>query len=400
MHLLLILLLPLILLGGLLDWYICRAIVKRCAKARLWFRVNLVSAIVLPAALLVLIFWPDYTAHQSLMAALTWGLFVYFSIYVPKLLWVLFDLAAKIPELWGRKRFRPLTLGGLVAAVAVFLFFWCGALIGRYSIDERHVEISRADVPEGFDGFRIVQLSDLHVGSYGSDTAFVSRLVDRVNALNPDLIVFTGDVVNARSAEMEPFVDILGRLHAPYGVYSVLGNHDFGNYYHWDNASQKIENMAEMYHYQDRAHWRLLNNNTDLIECNGDTLALIGVENIGEPAMGSYGDLDAAYDGDLADGRFKILLSHNPYHWLTDIADAPDKNIALTLAGHTHAMQLMLFGWSPAKWRYPAWFGLYRDSDDRMLYVNRGIGTVAFPARMGSATPEITVLTLVRDDDE
>lgn len=177
----------------------------------------------------------------------------------------------------------------------------------------------------------------------------------------------------------------------------MLGNHDYGDYMDWPDARAKEENLDLLKALQARMGWKMLNNATDTLRsAAGDSVMLIGVENVGDPPFRTYGDLDAAYPGDLVDPNVKILLSHNPAHWTDDIQDAPDKNIALTLSGHTHAMQIRVLGMSPSRFRYPTWGGLYADSDNaHKLYVNIGLGEVAFPARIG-ATPEITLITLRR----
>jgi hypothetical protein len=205
--------------------------------------------------------------------------------------------------------------------------------------------------------------------------------------------VFTGDIVNRRTDEIYPFVDTFAKLHAPYGVYSILGNHDYGDYSDWQSDEAKQANLQELIDIENGMGWQMLNNATAMIHCGADSIALIGVENVGDPPFHTYGDLDAAYPT-LDDGVTKILLSHNPAHWVTDICDAPDKNIALTLSGHTHAMQIAFGRISPAVFRYRTWGGRYDDSgNNNMLYVNIGVGTVGFPARIG-ATPEITLFTL------
>lgn len=394
MRLPLVLILPVLIVGILLDWYICRAVRTRCTRgARFWRPVSVWSSVIFALLLIVLIVWPKRSTDDSGLTAVMWILYTWFSVYISKAVYVFFDILSRIPQLWHGKRLKWLGRCGWIS-LAVFGLMWWGALVERFRIDVREVEIVRSDLPAAFDGLRIVQLSDIHLGTYGTDTSYVSRVVDAVNALHPDLIVFTGDIVNRRTKEMEPFVSTLSRLDAPMGVYSVLGNHDYGDYYNWPDNDRKIENMAQMYHLQQQAGWRMLNNNTEFFHRGADSLALIGVENIGDPPFHVYGNLDEAYPGDLADPAFKILLSHNPAHWENDIRNAPDKNIALTMSGHTHAMQMELFGLSPAALRYRDWGGLYADEDStHMLYVNIGIGEVGIPARIG-ATPEVTLFTL------
>ncbi len=223
----------------------------------------------------------------------------------------------------------------------------------------------------------------------------MSRLVDHINSLDPDLIVFTGDIVNRKTDEITPFVEVLGRLHAPDGVIAILGNHDYGDYMTWPSDEAKRENMQMLYDTYDTAGINLLLNQTEWIRRGNDSIAIIGVENIGDPPFPIYGSLSKAYPIP-GDSTTKILLSHNPAHWVDSISGNDKARIQLTLAGHTHAMQIEMFGISPAALRYKTWGGLYADSHERhQLYVNIGAGTVGMPMRLG-ATPEVTLLTLRR----
>lgn len=323
-----------------------------------------------------------------------WNLFAYFSVYISKYVWAIADLLSRVPRLFRRKRAKWLGRSGAVVSIFIFASLWWGALVTRNQIEVKNVDIEIDCLPEVFDGFTIAQFSDLHTGSFGSDTSFCNKLVEKINSLGADAIVFTGDIVNRRSDELLPFTESLSRLHAHAGVFSILGNHDYGDYYDWPDSISKKEDLELLIDLQKNMGWRLLLNETVMLHAGGDSLALIGVENVGDPPFHSYGDLDAAYPGELSDPICKILLSHNPAHWTSDIAGAPDKNIALTLSGHTHAMQIELCGLSPAVFRYPTWGGTYDDGDDKhLLYVNIGSGEVGIPARIG-ATPEVTLFTL------
>lgn len=194
--------------------------------------------------------------------------------------------------------------------------------------------------------------------------------------------------MNQRSCELEGFQDILAQLHAKDGVYSILGNHDYGSYYHWKNLKEQVNNIDNLIRMQKTMGWKLLNNEYDILHHEGDSIALIGVENDGEPPFSQFADLKKATKG--TDGMFRILLSHNPTHWRREVL--PDTDIELMLAGHTHAMQAIMFGHSLASLIYPEWGGMYTE-EDRGLYVNIGIGYVGLPFRFG-AWPEITVITL------
>ena len=383
----------LLLFAIAIDFYLWRRI-RTVSKNKIWSRVHVAVAVIFNLALLLVICVPKRSGGNSGLELIMWTLYIYFSVYIPKFLFVIFDLIAALPLLWKRNRWKWLSVTGIVIGVIVFIVMWWGALINRYSIEVRNVDVEIAGLPEEFDGFTIAQISDLHVGTYGTDTAFVSDVVDRVNSLSPDIVAFTGDIVNRRSSELRPFVSPLSRLRGRDGVFSILGNHDYGDYYSWPSPQAKADNMTELLDMQSEMGWKMLNNATAFVYRGNDSIAIVGVENVGDPPFTVYGDLDMAYEA-LGDPTVKILLSHNPAHWVEDIKDSPDKNIALTLSGHTHAMQMSAFGLSPAALRYPTWGGLYSDEDGHQLYVNIGIGEVAIPARIG-ATPEITLITLRR----
>lgn len=385
-----------LVINALVDFYIYRAVSRRSPRShrrRTMKSIWLWSSVVLAAVLVAAICWPKKSGDNDELLGLMWVLFGYFSIYIPKYVYVIFDLLASVPKLLHRHRLKWLSATGIGAGVIVFGLMWWGALINRYRIQVNEVTVSIPTLPKSFSGLKIAQISDLHVGTYGHDTTFVAKLVERVNSLHPDMIVFTGDIVNRRSDELIPFAEVLSHLEAPMGVYSILGNHDYGDYYVWPSENDKADNLQLLKDTQRRMGWKMLNNTTEMLHNGNDSIALIGVENVGDPPFHCYGNLDTAYPGDLEDPTVKILLSHNPAHWTSDICDAPDKNIALTLSGHTHAMQMELFGVSPAAMRYPTWGGRYSDEAGQTLYVNIGTGEVAIPARIG-ATPEITLLTI------
>lgn len=282
----------------------------------------------------------------------------------------------------------PFTAAGLVLGVVSFVNVIYGATAGITRFQVKHVTYESERLPEGFDGYRIAQLSDIHIGSWQGRPEAVEKLVKLTNEQQADLIVFTGDLVNQQSHELDSFRQILSRLQAPDGVYSVLGNHDYGTYYRWKNSRQEADNLQYLREQQQAMGWRLLDNSHVILHHRGDSIALIGVENDGEPPFPQHADLPRATEG--TQGMFSILLSHNPTHWRREVL--PESDIDLMLAGHTHAMQMTLFGRSLASLKYPEWSGMYREGS-RALYVNIGIGYVGLPFRFG-AWPEITVITL------
>lgn len=389
-----LILLIILLISIAADLYIYIQCSRRC-RSRVWCRLQAITAIILMTLMAVEMLLPAKEGSDNALRTKMWVLFGYVSVYLPKYLAIICDLLASLPRLWHHRRMKWLTVSGIVLSIALFLGMWWGALINRYHLQVREVTVEIPSLPASFEGTRLVQFSDLHTGTFDTDTTFVSRLVDRINALHPDATMFTGDIVNRRSEEMLPFVEVLSRLRAPLGVYAILGNHDYGDYMIWPSDDHKQLNMQRLYDAYSRTGMRLLLNETAWLRRGNDSIAVIGVENIGDPPFTIYGSLPRSYP-DLSDSNTKILLTHNPQHWVDSIAGRSDINIPLTLSGHTHAMQIEVAGISPAMWRYPTWGGLYTDSrSERSLYVNIGCGTVGIPMRLG-ATPEITVITLRR----
>lgn len=269
----------------------------------------------------------------------------------------------------------------------------------RLQVEVNQVEIPSDKLPASFDGFRVAQISDFHINSFDAteDLRFFDDLVNAIKAQQPDIIVFTGDMVTIRSAEAIPFRHELARLSQETGipVYSILGNHDYADYMRGFDDQRRHQDVDRLISIQQEAGWTMLNNHSLYIYNNvGDSIALVGVENIGEPPFSVYGDLDKAMEAvggvKTADSLFTILLSHNPIHWHSEVL--PQTHIDLTLSGHTHAMQFRIGHWTPSKWKYPECMGLYQEGN-RYLYVNTGLGCTGPTIRIG-VKPEVTILTL------
>ena len=390
MRLPILLMIIFLLLNGVVDYYLYK-LIKYKGKNKIWAKSYALFSIIVAIAIVGIISLPRRTGSDDTLYFIMYGLVSYFSIYLPKYVYIIIDLIAKIPLLFRRKRWKYISRLGIIVAIIAFISMWWG-VYNRNNIEEKYVDVEIIALPKAFDGYRIAQISDLHVGSYNKDTTFVAKLVERLNLLNVDAVVFTGDIVNRNSAELLPFVKTLSRIKTKDGVFSVLGNHDYGDYSDWESDSAKQANMQLMYDLQKQMNWRLLLNEYITIFRDKDSIAVIGVENLGDPPFKNYGSLEKA-DSLIDRSITKILLSHNPAHWERQIKNNKKNNIALTLSGHTHAMQIELFGLSPAVFRYKYWGGLYCDSLQQQLYVNIGVGTVAMPMRIG-ATPEITILTL------
>lgn len=348
---------------------------------------------------------PKRDEDQSILPIM-WLLFTFLTIYAPKIIYCIFSLIGRLINRFTHHLVNIGAMIGLPVAILFCISMWWGVIFTRYDIEVEDVTVASEKVPEAFNNYRIVQFSDMHVGTWGNDTAFVSKIVGKINELKPNLIVFTGDIVNRKTEEIEPFVDIFSRLNAPDGVYSIMGNHDYGDYVDWRDSTSYRINIARLKDHQRNFGWKMLNNDYAFINRENDSIVLIGVENWGEPPFKQYGRLEKAYGTDpdnkndnLNDDRFKILLTHNPEHWRLEVQK--QSNIDLSLSGHTHAMQMEFgFGdwkWSPAAWRYKNWGGMYEGKSSKnepmKLYVNIGAGEVGIPTRIG-ATPELTVITL------
>lgn len=361
-----------------------------------WAKFQLAESVFFLVYVIIIFCLPVKDGQSDMLRTVMWMILFYIAVYGGKITFVIFDLLASVPLLFKRKRLRYISWFGAAAGVAAGLTVLWGAFINRFNLHVTEQTIEVENLPESFENYRIVQISDLHVGTYGSDTSFIEKLVNKVNSLEPDMIVFTGDLVNQHSGELEPFVTALGRLNATDGVFSILGNHDYGDYHNWESDKAKEENMERLMDLQIEMGWRLLTNSSETVYGSNpaDSLVIIGVQNWGDPPFPRLGDLNGAYP-ELNDSTVKILLTHNPIHWKEEVEHADSCNIRLTLSGHTHAMQFMLGGFSPAAWRYPGcWAGRYDSTDrKRSLYVNIGTGTVGLPMRIG-ATPEITLFTL------
>lgn len=338
---------------------------------------------------------PRRTIGNDGLCDIMWMLFGYFSFYIPKYIALVISGICCIPKIFKKKPFKYTTIISTVCGLIVFIAMWWGALITRNHYQIKEVTIEFEDLPYQFNNYRIVQFSDIHLGTYGSDTTFIAAIVNQINQLKPDLICFTGDIVNRQTDEAYPFKDVLSRLSAPNGVLSILGNHDYGDYKKWNSTTDREINNRNLKIFEKELGWHLMNNTDTIITRGENSICIIGVENWGEDPFPKYGKLSKAHRN-LTDGTFKILLSHNPRHWRNEVI--PKSNIDLMLAGHTHAMQMEfdLFGirLSPSRFRYKEWGGLYNEGR-QFLYVNIGIGEVAIPMRVG-ATPEITVFTLKR----
>ncbi|MGV8135200.1 MAG: metallophosphoesterase [Mangrovibacterium sp.] len=281
-----------------------------------------------------------------------------------------------------------LLLGGLLTSGLAF------GMTNRYRYKVRRERVTLEGLPRAFKGMKIAQISDIHSGSF-DDAGAVAEGVEAIMREKPDLILFTGDLVNDLATEIVPYIDVFKKLEAPLGVYSVLGNHDYGDYVQWPSQESKTQNLEQLKQHHAELGWKLLLNEHVILERNQERISLIGIENWGARAFTKYGNLKKAASG-LDASIFKILMSHDPSHWDAEVRkDFPD--IALTLSGHTHGMQFGIeipgFKWSPVQYMYKQWAGLYREGN-QYLYVNRGYGFIGYQGRLG-ILPEIAVIELI-----
>lgn len=295
----------------------------------------------------------------------------------PKVVFILFD--AFLPWFFA-----------LIPALGVMGWFAFGFIEGWKRLELKHITFTSPDLPPYFDGYRLVQITDFHLGSFPTGNDFVQKVVDATNNEEPDMILFTGDLVNNQASEVEPYLDTLGQLHASDGIYSIWGNHDYCEYGNNHSIGALKRNRRMLYGYQESLGWHQLMNEHHVVSHGMASIAVIGVENPGQPPFTNRSNLKKAMKG-LNPDMFKILLSHDPHHWRREVVG---KKIQLTLAGHTHAGQLKIGKWTPARMAFKEWGGAYRIGE-QMLYVSSGIGG-SFPFRLG-AWPELTVITLKRD---
>lgn len=302
------------------------------------------------------------------------------------------SLHAGSPGTTSISRATFLSYAAVLLAAIPFASFLYGMVVTAFDFRVRRVKVHIPHLPAGFEGMRMVQISDIHCGSFVSDKPF-RQAVELIMQEKPDMIVFTGDLVNDRALEAEPFIPIWQQLQAPLGIYSILGNHDYGDYVTWDSPEAKAANLERVKEIHREMNWDLLLNEHRIIERNGEKIGILGVENWGAALrFPKKGDLTKARK-DLPAMPVNILLSHDPSHWDAQVVkEHPD--IDLTLSGHTHGFQFGIeipgLKWSPSQWLYKQWAGLYANGRQQ-IYVNRGLGFLGYMGRVG-IKPEITLL--------
>jgi predicted MPP superfamily phosphohydrolase len=398
----------------LFDWYVFNGIksLTNNWQSQRWRQlVNygyLVIAIGVTALLLV--GFGSFKTARGMTPLHEWILSIFLTFFITKIFFVLilflgdtgrffYGIVNNIAKPKGKtiKPFFParrkfITEAAILVAAVPFASLFYAMFKGKYDFKVHRQTLYYDDLPAAFDGFTITQISDIHSGSF-DNTEAVQRGIDLAKAQKSDLFVFTGDLVNNAAWEIEPYINHFRQLKAPYGQFSILGNHDYGDYVEWASETEKAANLDKLKQHHKELGYRLLLDENLEIEKGGQKISLIGVQNWGRGFI-QIGNLDKALEGVDPD-VFKILLSHDPTHWEEKVRYNP-ANIHLTLAGHTHGAQFGVetagFRWSPVQYRYLDWAGLVNEKD-RYLYVNRGFGFLAFSGRLG-IWPEVTVITL------
>jgi predicted MPP superfamily phosphohydrolase len=394
------------------QWYSFQAIKTLTSAKWIWMVYILIVLLIIGNLLLhTLYFERTPQTEPRLMYAI--GFFISLFVFQAVLTLVLLaEDVIRIPQaiyhfftrIPGEVQFMParrvlISKIALGLAALPFTSLLYGMYRGKYNYKVLAYELEYEDLPEAFDGFTITQISDIHSGSFDNPEK-VAYGIDLINQQQSDLVLFTGDLVNNKAAEIKPWIPYFSKISAPHGIYSVLGNHDYGDYTRWETEELKSKNLESLFQSQKEMGWKLLLNEADFIEKKGARLAIVGVENWGN-GFKQAGDLDRAL-AKVEEKDFKILLSHDPSHWEAKVLPHPYK-VHLTLSGHTHGMQFGIeipgwIKWSPVKWRYKQWAGIYEASNQK-LNVNRGFGYLAYPGRVGM-WPEISVITLKRTKSE
>lgn len=385
-----------ILLAEILGYYgVTQLIREKRWKRRTAMLYGATSTAVM--ALWLVAFWNPETIRRTTSYGFFYAtIFIWTLNFFPKALvgfFVLLSLPFRLLE--NKAWHRTLLLSGVVLGLGVVLVLATGVVAGKKVLRVEKVGLSLPALPEGLNGLKIVQLSDIHLGSFGNDR-FLWRIVDVVNGMKPDLVLFTGDMVNNYHQEIDRFKAPLEALHARYGKFAILGNHDYGDYTDWDSPEDKAGNARLIRQKIRDCGFRLLLNESAEVRRRDTCLYVVGVENWGRPPFPQYARLDSALR-ETPDQSFRILMTHDPVHWDDQVRLKTD--IPLTLSGHTHGGQVGLkfagLEFSFMCFVQKRWGGLYRENN-QFLYVNRGIGCVGLPARIDMA-PEITVFTLWRE---
>lgn len=397
---------------GLIQWYAFQAVKTIGFNKWMLSIYSLTIAIIFGNFIYQSLFYTratGFTPNFSVAMGMFLALFIFQFILI---LFLAFEDLIRLPQgiyryfiekgeenyLPSRRKF--ISQLAFVLAAIPFASLLVGMVRGKYNYKVLHYALEFDDLPEAFEGFTLTQISDIHSGSF-DNAKKVQYGVDLINEQQSDVILFTGDMVNNKAEELIPWKETFAQLRAPMGKFSILGNHDYGDYTEWSSKEEKEHNLKTLIKIQEEMGFSMLLNETHFLEKDGQRLALVGVENWGKGGFKKAGDLDKAVQ-QVAKDDFKILLSHDPSHWEEKVLPHAYP-FQLTLSGHTHGMQFGIeipgwFKWSPVKWRYKQWAGLYTEQQ-QWINVNRGFGFLGYPGRVG-IWPEITKITLKRSIKE
>lgn len=396
---------PFILILILVQWYAFQTL-KTATQNRIWWFFYGLTVLLIIGNFMWQIFTYDQNVGWTPYINYTLGLFIALIggqlILIPilfledinRLIKGIYHYFSTDQKFYMAERRKFISQAALALGTIPFASLLYGMYQGRYNYRVLKYTLEFDSLPDVFDGFQITQISDLHCGSFDNYEK-VAYGMDLINKQKSDLLLFTGDMVNNKAAEARPWVDILSKIEAPYGKFSVLGNHDYGDYSQWESETAKQKNLHEMYKIHKDMGFDLLLNESRYIEKSGEKIALVGVENWGAGRFKKAGDLEKSI-AHIKSEDFKILLSHDPSHWEAEVIPHPFP-FHLTLSGHTHGFQFGIeipgwIKWSPIQWQYKQWAGIY-EKNEQKLNVNRGFGYLAYPGRVG-IWPEITVITL------
>ncbi len=373
---------------------------------------GIMVAYAIPTMLILLFILLQLTTRSGILdfKVMQWALWSFITVILPINIYALFYIIAKILKLFTKKSCKFLHYIGATIALIVIL----GLIIGmatRHYIKERKVTIYSQNLPKEFDGIRIAHISDLHLGNLSPQDSYLKKIVAKLNEINPDMLVCTGDIMNLTAEEINGLDGLFTPIEAPLGRYAVMGNHDYGDYNQWESEEAKHANLIAAYEAYRRVGFILLNDSTikitdkkiqstdntsfSTLDSQFSTINVIGVENCGKAPFPHYGDLSKATEG-FKPAQFNILLSHDPNHWKEEVVSDKYQYIDLTLSGHTHSAQIGVnfrnFKWSPSQWIFDQWDGLYQEGN-QYLFISHGLGYVGIPFRLGMPA-EISLIEL------
>ena len=364
------------------DIYIFFCFIRKLTKKKLLRALWFLPLIIIATAVYLIFVKRHLNEYRDLFTL------IYMAVALSQIIFAIISLLDIPFRLLFRWRFYPFTILALLSAAGVALIVVYGATAGTTHFKVREVAYESREIPKSFDGYKVVQVSDLHIGNWKDKRAAMEKMVSVINTQNADAVMVTGDLVHHRATELDGVEDIFSRIEANDRVFSVMGNHDYGSYRRFKDKEEELQNLKDLKLRQSKMGWKMLNNEHCIISKGEDKIAIIGVENGGSQGFADYSNLPAAMRG-ITNVPFKILLSHDPTHWRREVIGT---DIDITLSGHTHAGQFILFGLSFASIRYDEWGGRYMEGN-QMLYVNVGAGQTGLAFRFG-AWPEITVITL------